>query len=678
MTRPTRYASASLCALTLLCTRAVLAQSTPFEPLSVAEQRTAFEVVSTHFRDDAALPDGPLNWPLLTLAEPSKASVLAWKQKQQGQQEQHASLPPRRAQVHVLHHPSNRAWQVSVDLQTRSILQLTQILGQPALTSEEYEAAAKLVRAHKPWQRALRLRKLDPALTYLDIWAGHPSSLSDAERARSSFGDKTRLVHAITFTKRGASSGPDNPYDRPVEGLVVTLDMNARRVLACVDRGERPVSTESGNAPEGTQSSALKPLQVRQPEGSDLRIAGHLVRYRNWQFYAVLQPREGLVLYDVRFHDGKQLRQVAYRMALSEIYVPYGIGDAAWSFRMALDVGEYNPGLSAQHLLLGHDVPNNAYLFDTTFFSDRGPTQDNPQGTVQAPGTLAIYERASGLLWTRTDPDTRLRDSRDGREVVASWSAWLGNYIYSFEWIFKLDGSIEVRAQLHGTTLNRGALTEPEASAPKVGRDAHGTFVAAPHHQHFVSYRLDLDIDGPHNRLMQMEVVPLDQPPFKNAFDTRMQYLTAEGYRDFDPQHMRHWHVESGNTRNALAKPTSYALEPEALIFPYSAPDYEGLLRAPFAAHALWFSRQRDDERYASGDFPYQSEAGAGKSVGVANFVSPAEVLDGEDIVLWYTTGFTHIARPEDYPVMPVESVSFKLMPRGFFDRNPALDIPGH
>ena len=56
-------------------------------------------------------------------------------------------------------------------------------------------------------------------------------------------------------------------------------------------------------------------------------------------------------------------------------------------------------------------------------------------------------------------------------------------------------------------------------------------------------------------------------------------------------------------------------------------------------------------------------------------FIQDAESLEGQDVVLWYTTGLTHLARPEDYPVMPTESIGFTLAPRGFFARNPALDV---
>ena len=48
---------------------------------------------------------------------------------------------------------------------------------------------------------------------------------------------------------------------------------------------------------------------------------------------------------------------------------------------------------------------------------------------------------------------------------------------------------------------------------------------------------------------------------------------------------------------------------------------------------------------------------------------------ENTDIVVWHTFGVTHVPRPEDWPVMPVEYTGFTLMPVGFFDRNPALDV---
>ena len=56
-------------------------------------------------------------------------------------------------------------------------------------------------------------------------------------------------------------------------------------------------------------------------------------------------------------------------------------------------------------------------------------------------------------------------------------------------------------------------------------------------------------------------------------------------------------------------------------------------------------------------------------------FEDPAADMVETDLVVWHTFGVTHIVRPEEWPVMPVERTGFSLIPTGFFDGNPALDI---
>ncbi|MDB4991668.1 MAG: Amine oxidase, partial [Myxococcaceae bacterium] len=362
---------------------------------------------------------------------------------------------------------------------------------------------------------------------------------------------------------------------------------------------------------------------------------------------------------------------VAYRLALSEIYVPYGLGEANWSWRGAFDVGEYNAGKLAQSLEPKRDVPENAVLLDSVLFAESGPRADNQTGSLVIPNSIALFERDAGVLWTRTDASTSRRDTRLGRELVTTWNCLVGNYVYGFEWIFKLDGSIEVRSQLTGTTLNRGTDEQPEPSAPKIGKDARGVLVSAPNHQHFLNFRLDLDIDGSANQVMEMEVQNLPDATHKNAFDAVSSHLEQEGARDLNPFTARHWHVESATQRNPFGKPTGYALEPGEFAVPYAAADFSGLQRAEFALHQVWFTRYRAGELYAAGKFPNQAKT----RDGVGLYTTPAEPLHGQDVVLWYTTGFTHLAKPEDHPVMSAESVHFRLAPRGFFARNPALEV---
>lgn len=630
----------------------------PLEPLSADEHRVAFDLVRQFFVGAASLPDDPLLFPYIALREPPKSVVRSWT----------GGDFPREATVHVMHAPSNRTWIGIVDLRQGRLsqLQLTPSGTQGAVSTEEYVIADELVHAYEPWVEAMRARGVDPSDVYVDVWAPGDLELPGSVVAGLPHRSQTRLLRALSFL-RGASvddfdaASPQNPYVRPIEGVVVTLDMNQRRVVHMTNTLVRPVSRESGNAP--TPRTGLKPLRITQPNGGGFEVTGRLVRWQKWQFYVVLHPREGVVLYDVRYDN----RPIGYRLSLSEIYVPYGVPDRNWSWRTAFDVGEYNLGTYAQPLEPLRDVPEHTYLIDGVFGSDTGDTYESDD-------TIGMYERDNGLLWTRTDPSNYARDTRGRRDLVVTWNAWIGNYIYGFDWIFGMDGTLEVKVVLTGATLNRGAGFEDEIGAPLVAIDEEtGARVAAPNHQHFFSFRLDLDIDGAQNTVAESEVRHIAVPLFKNAFDAEETVLTREGFRDGDPLRARHWEISSATAGNALGKHTSYAIETKDIALPYSSPEYEPLLRASFASHPFWVTRFRDEERYAAGDFPNQGAAGAG----LQSFVTPAESLGGAagaDVVVWQTIGMTHVPRPEDYPVMPTESIGFKLVPHGFFDRNPALD----
>jgi primary-amine oxidase len=83
-------------------------------------------------------------------------------------------------------------------------------------------------------------------------------------------------------------------------------------------------------------------------------------------------------------------------------------------------------------------------------------------------------------------------------------------------------------------------------------------------------------------------------------------------------------------------------------------------------------TRHDPAERYAAGDYPNQHPGGAG----LPAYVAANRPLENEDVVLWYSMGAHHVSRPEDWPVMPVACIGFALKPAGFFDGNPALDVP--
>ena len=96
------------------------------------------------------------------------------------------------------------------------------------------------------------------------------------------------------------------------------------------------------------------------------------------------------------------------------------------------------------------------------------------------------------------------------------------------------------------------------------------------------------------------------------------------------------------------------------------------LERAGVMGHTLWVTPYREDERWPCGEFVNQSE----RDTGLTRWTQQNRSIENTDVVLWYVFGIHHITRPEEWPVMPVDTVSFWLKPAGFFDRNPALDVP--
>jgi primary-amine oxidase len=86
----------------------------------------------------------------------------------------------------------------------------------------------------------------------------------------------------------------------------------------------------------------------------------------------------------------------------------------------------------------------------------------------------------------------------------------------------------------------------------------------------------------------------------------------------------------------------------------------------------LWVTPYEEKEMFAAGDYPNQHAGGDG----LESWTQQNRPVHNTDIVVWYTMGHNHIPRPEDWPVMPAAYTGFLLKPTGFFNANPALDLP--
>jgi primary-amine oxidase len=295
------------------------------------------------------------------------------------------------------------------------------------------------------------------------------------------------------------------------------------------------------------------------------------------------------------------------------------------------------------------------------------------------PRAVGIYERDGGMLWKHYEVYSETNESRRARELVIFFIATIGNYDYALSWIFHQDGVLELDGSLTGIMLPKG-VTDTKAGGHGAGvKSGHlvAAHVVAPHHQHFFNFRLDFDVDGPNNSVVEMNTGAIPAGPGNLGLNGMIMKETllgteAAAQRDMSMASARTWAVVNQSAQNALGSHTSYVIVPGVNSIPYVWPASQVRKRAGFINHHFWATRYNADEMYAGGAYPNQSLGGGG----LTKWASNNEPLANQDVVVWYTMGVTHIPRPEEWPVMPVTHVGFKMIPAGFFARNPALDVP--
>jgi primary-amine oxidase len=286
---------------------------------------------------------------------------------------------------------------------------------------------------------------------------------------------------------------------------------------------------------------------------------------------------------------------------------------------------------------------------------------------------ICIHEEDNAVLWKHVDHDAGA-EVRRMRRLTLSFHVTVANYEYLVYWRLYQDGNIECEVRATGIMV-----TTPLAA----GRpNPNGTLVDertyAPFHQHFLVARLDLDVDGTDNTAYMTEsyAEPIGPDnPYGLSLVVRNVALRSEteGKQDVDFATQRAWKVVNTNVTNGLGTHPSYKLVPSGAIPPMFDPRSPVLQRANVIGHTLWVTPNHPDERWPAGEFVNQSVA----DTGLGEWTKDDRSIENTDVVLWYVFGIHHITRPEDWPAMPVDIVSFWLKPYGFFDRNPALDVAG-
>src|SRR5215469_16385503 len=451
--------------------------------------------------------------------------------------------------------------------------------------------------------------------------------------------------------QRGDGGGPQRDEGARGRGWWRRAPATRRRQLLARRRGRAARPQVPPHPP--ARGPELRALRARA------RVAEVASPYR-------LYPREGLVIHTVTYEDQGRERPILYRASVADMVVPYGDPRPTYFHRNAFDVGEYGMGTLANVLANGCDCLGEIRYLDAV-------VNDSQGRAVTLPNAVCLHEEDAGILWKHFDWRLGTTEVRRSRRLVVSSISTVGNYEYGFYWSFYQDGAIELQVKMTGVISN-GA--EPPGAKPIWG-ELVAPQVYGPIHQHFFNARLDVMVDGLDNSVYEVNTVadpPGPDNPHHNAFHTEATLLGSEGkaQRLIDPLVGRFWKIVNPSVRNRLGEPVAYKLMPGENVRPFAGPDAAVTRRAAFMTKHLWVTHHDPRERYAAGDYPNQHPGGAG----LPSYVADDAPLENTDLVVWYTFGAHHVVRPEDWPVMPVTPIGFMLKPSGFFDRNPALDVP--
>lgn len=631
----------------------------PLNPLTANEINQARHILQVN-----GLLTANTRFQEITLKEPAKEKVLNWNP---------VTKLPRLASVVVLQ--GKVVFESVVDLDKNQVVSWSEVKdAQGMILRDDWETVQKAVVNSDEYKKALKKR----GITDISKVITTPLSVGYFGTKDSSADPKKRLLKSVVYL----DTGDGNFWAHPIENLVAVVDLEQKKVIQIQDDGVIPIPMKNdayAMKDKTSQREPVKPLNIVQPKGQSFHVSGNNIDWQNFSFHVRLDPRVGPIISTVTYNDHGNKRKIMYQGRLGGMMVPYGDPSVGWYFKTYMDAGEYGLGNLGRPLILGSDIPSNAKLFDATLADYQGKPYISRK-------VLGLFERDGGPEWTHNDFVTGNTESRNRRELVLRFITTIGNYDYIFDWVFMQNGAIRIDTGASGIEAVKAVASKTIHDKTAHADTRNGTLVqqhlVGVYHQHIYNFRLDLDVDGQKNNVVKL--TPKAQTPVNNTYRNSEIVLDQTIYQNeldaaqkwTDPSQILL--VMNAEKENKQGYPTGYQ------IIPYAGgthPFAENLLftndsylakRVAFAGKHFWVTPYNENEIYPEGKYINQST----KESGLGLWTQQNRSITNTDIVVWVTTGTTHIPRAEEWPMMPTEWVSVMLKPFNFFDRTPTLDLP--
>ena len=409
-----------------------------------------------------------------------------------------------------------------------------------------------------------------------------------------------------------------------------------------------------------------------EPDGRRFSVDGHHISFMHWDFNLRMRSSSGLVIHDVRFQN----ERIAYEISLQDAVVFYsGFGpvqgtsnyfDTAWLM-----------GSMHFELVPGVDCPETAVFLD----ADHHVNTNDPYTIRHA---FCIFEDNANLPLRRHYTNnfeggyTQYAGLVDYNLVVRT-IANIWNYDYIFDYIFHLNGAVEIRVSATGYVQAAYALPQEK----KYGNPIY-TNVVANIHQHLFHFKVDIDINGVANSYSTLDVstetvtVQWEKSKTKKQMtfsETLMKNELEAGPGQLGDSTPKYDIIINRRKTNKFETKRAYRI----LNFgktPFLLSDSEVTYAAKWAKYPLSVTQYKDAEEMSTSiyaqNYPYEPVVDFDK------FIQNNDSIDHEDIVAWVTMGVIHIPHTEDVPSTTTagSQLRFFLLPFNYFTECPSVSSP--
>ncbi|KAE9386715.1 amine oxidase catalytic domain-containing protein [Gymnopus androsaceus JB14] len=386
--------------------------------------------------------------------------------------------------------------------------------------------------------------------------------------------------------------------------------------------------------------------------------ATQYISWMGWGMYLAFDRDMGLSLRDIRLKG----ERIIYEVSLpQEAIVQYAGNDPMQASTTWQDRYGFMGG-GVRDMLPGYDCPLEAVYLPATTYSG--------MGSIVQEKAICVFEMDSGRPVTRHTGYMKGEfGAVKGYVLTVRSISTMGNYDYIFDYMFHIDGTMEVRVSASGYL--QGGYWEPsqEEYGGRIGEMSMGNL----HDHSRPRYR------RPSNSLLETTTSQeaVHQPwfdPIPGEDDDEWGSVSSKPEDDSKLKYPVNF--QGGYAINRWGRPRGYAILAGYNPIHNTVVGSRRLLNnANWARYNLAVSLRKDTEPSSSSI--WNANLPGAPTVDFHRFFDGEDIVQ-RDLVAWVNVGMHHLPHAEDSPntKTTIAMSSFLLTPLNYFDSDISLDSP--